>query len=42
MNKQELAWKRFWETGTVSAYLAYCRSTTSAETEGDLQNADFN
>ena len=42
MSKQELAWKRFWETGSVSAYLAYCRSTACAETEGDLQNVDLN
>lgn len=42
MNRQELAWKHFMETGSVSAYLAYRRTTTCTKTEGDLQHADFN
>ena len=41
MNRQELAWKRFEETGSIAAYLAYCHSAVERRTEGELQNVDF-
>ena len=41
MNRQELAWKRFEQTGSISAYLAYRQSREYSKTEGDLQYADI-
>ena len=41
MNKRELAWKRFEETGSISDYLLYCRLTDYTGTEGELPYADF-
>ena len=41
MNKQELAWKHFEETGSILDYLQYCHLTDYAGTEGDTPYADF-
>ncbi len=43
MNRQDLAWKRFEQTGCIRDYLAYCQmeQINSSDCKGDLPYADF-
>lgn len=41
MNRWELAWKRFEDTGSILDYLAYCRLYSQTGTEGELVHADI-